>query len=248
MEQSLADAGVAPQIPHVAARRAPRPAAPAPRYNIYATPHKALRLGLSNALAAAGRVDPHDDAEIASLAGEVRGLLEFCRAHLKKEEQFLHPAMEAARPRSSTSTQDDHLDHIEAIARLESMTQAIAATKGAPRETAVEQFYHQLALFVADNLVHMHEEETENNAVLWAAYSDDALRGIEQRLVASIPQDVKQMVLRWFVPAMNPAERAAFFREMRAQVPAPAFAAILAGVQPVLTEAEQRKLNLALAH
>jgi iron-sulfur cluster repair protein YtfE (RIC family) len=248
MEQSLADAGVAQQFPHVATRRATIAAAAAPRYNIYATPHKALRLALSNALAAAGRVDPHDDAEVAALAEQVRGLLKFCATHLQKEEQFLHPAMEAVRPGSPASTQDSHLDHIDAMERLESQAQAIEKTKGALRETAVEQLYRHLASFLADNLVHMQEEETENNAVLWAAYGDDELHAIEQRLVASIPQDVKQLALRWIVPAMNPAERASFLREMRAHVPAAAFAAMLAGVQPALTEAEQRKLNHALAH
>lgn len=44
-----------------------------------------------------------------------------------------------------------------------------------------------LALFVADDVQHMHVEETAHDAVLWAHYSDDELMAIEQAIVASIP-------------------------------------------------------------
>ena len=248
MEQSLARAEVPPGFPNFAPRRANQAAAPAVRHNVYAIPHKALRLWFSSALSAAGRVDPHDDVEIAALTEQIRGLLQFCRMHLEKEDEFVHPAMEARRRGSSHETQDDHHEHIAAQERLECGVQALAMTNGAQREIAVTQLYRQLALFVADNLVHMHAEETDNNEVLWAAYGDDELQALEQRITASIPQDVKQKGLRWIVPAMNPVERAAFLRGIRASMPPMAFNGMLAGLQSHLSDAERHKLSLALAN
>jgi hypothetical protein len=53
-------------------------------------------------------------------------------------------------------------------------------------------------------------------------------------------------VLRWMVPFMNPAERAAMLGDMRAHAPAPAFAAALDVVRPHLSEREGAKLDVAL--
>jgi hypothetical protein len=218
-----------------------------PRYNIYSNPHKAMRLALGEVLVAAGRVDPHDDADVGNLAGQVRSLLLFCRTHLEKEEAFVHPAMEARRPGSASGTQHDHDDHLAAIGQLEADVRALEEPGSGHRERAAIELYRRLALFTADNIVHMHREETDNNEALWAAYSDEELHALEQRLVASIPPEALQLGLRWMMPAMNPIERAELLLEMRERVPAPAFTSVLAGVQSTLTEAERRKLTLALA-
>jgi len=105
----------------------------------------------------------------------------------------------------------------------------------------------RLALFTADNIVRMHREETENNAALWAAYDDDELHTLEQRLVASIPPEILQLTLRWMMPAMNPMERAELLKEMRERVPAPVFTSLVPSVNAALTEGERHKLTLALA-
>lgn len=185
------------------------------RYNIYSHPHKALRLALGEVLAAAGRVDSRVDADVAGLTGQVRELLLFCRTHLEKEEAFVHPAMEARRPGSAAGTKHDHRDHLAAFEQLEVDLRALEEATGECRDAAATQLYRHLALFAADNLVHMHAEETENNAALWEAYTDDELHALEQRLVASIPPAIMQMTLRWMLPALNPVERAEL--ELRAR-------------------------------
>jgi iron-sulfur cluster repair protein YtfE (RIC family) len=248
MEQSLAGIIVEPRTQHAATARTMHAAEPTRRHNMYTVPHKALRLWLCDTLAAAGRADPHDDADVAALTGKVRALLKFCRAHLEKEDHFVHPAMEARRPGSAATTRADHHEHVEAFARLESGLRDIETAPRASRGSALDRLYRQLALFTADNLAHMDIEETDNNAVLWAIYSDDELLALEERLVASIPQEMKQMAVPWMVRAMNPAERAAFLLAVGATVPTPVFQGMLAGVQTLLTEAERNKLARALAN
>lgn len=247
MNPSLASQQVVTAMPHAASRRIVPGTATSFRYDIYSNAHKALRLALGEALAAAGRVDPHDDNDVATLAERIRSLLQFCRTHLDKEENFVHPAIEARRPGAAAATQDDHREHLAAFEQLEADLRTLEAARNDRRDAAAMQLYRRLALFVADNLVHMHAEETDNNAALWAAYSNDELHSLEQRLVASIPQDMLQLALRSMMPALNPAERATMVLEMRDRVPAPAFTAFLANVQGYLTEAEWRKLTRALA-
>jgi len=247
MDHSVASQTVNTPIPHAAVRAEVPHAATAARFNIYAYPHKGLRLAFGEVLAAAGRVDPEDEQDVARLVGHVRALLLFCRTHLEKEETFVHPAIEARRAGASAATHDDHRDHLAAFEQLESGVHALETAGQGHREAAVTRLYRHLALFVADNLVHMHVEETDNNAALWAAYDDAELHALEQRLVASIPPDMLQLTLRWMMPAMNPAERAGLLREIRERAPAPAFAGLLAAVQATLAEPERQKLARALA-
>ncbi len=247
MDRVHASLQVVPKMPHIPTQHDVLNGGARVRYNIYSNPHKALRLALGELLVAAGRVDPCDDAEVAGLAGQVRSLLLFCRTHLEKEEAFVHPAMEARRPGSTVATDHDHRDHLAAFEQLEADVRALEESSAERRDAAATDLYRHLALFAADNFVHMHTEETDNNDALWAAYADDELRALEQRLVASIPPEVLQITLRWMMPAMNPSERAGLLLELRERVPAAAFAAIVAGAQSSLTEPERRKLALTLA-
>lgn len=216
------------------------------RVDIYVGVHKGLRAFMSDVLTTAGRMDAHDPAEVAAAMAQVRGLLDACRLHLHKENQFLHPAMEARRPGSACPTADDHVHHEEAIEKLAADVLAVERSAGEARAAAALRLYHRLALFVAENYQHMRIEETENNAVLWAAYTNEELAEIQHALVASIPPQWLAIFLRWMVPAMAPAERAALLTGIHQGAPAEIFEKILATVKPHLGERDWAKLMAAL--
>jgi iron-sulfur cluster repair protein YtfE (RIC family) len=216
------------------------------RVDLYVGVHKGLRALMSDVLATVGRVDAHDPADVDAAMKQVRGLLEACRLHLHKENQFLHPAMEGRRPGSAGPTADDHVHHEQAIEQLESGVLAVERSTGATRAAAALTLYRRLALFVADNYQHMHVEETDNNAVLWAAYTDEELLEIQHALVASIPPQWMAVFLRWMVPAMAPAERAALLTTIQQGAPTEVFERILAAVKPHLGERDWTKLMAAL--
>jgi hypothetical protein len=225
-----------------ASRRLPR----TPRRDIYALIHKALRLAMADALARVGRVDAGDDDDVRAVAIAVRELLALCRMHLDKEEKFVHPALDAAVPGGAGRTAREHDDHLRAFDRLEAGLRALERSAGAGRAAAAARLYRELALFVAENLEHMHGEETDGNALLWAAYGDDEIAAIERRIVASIAPEQMIGVLRWMAPAMTPAERAAFFGELRGKLPPPAFAGVMTEVLAALDADAKRKLLQSL--
>jgi hypothetical protein len=218
-----------------------------PRHDLYSFAHKGLRLFLGDVLAAVGRMDVTDDGEVAHTLTQVRELLSLCRIHLQKEEHFLHPAMEARRPGSAAHTARDHVGHERSFAALEHDTRAVLQSQGTQRAAAALKLYRQLALFVAENLAHMHTEETESNEVLWAMHTDEELRAIQAALVAAIPPPERLVFLRWMVAAMAPHERTPLLAGMKPGMPAPAFAAILATVKPHLAERDWNTLTAALA-
>lgn len=228
-----------------------RLAAAQPRLDMYSGIHKALRACMADALVALGRADVDDEQELAQATGGVLQLLDFCEAHVRDENGYVHPAMEARGTGSSAAVAHEHQEHLQHIGRLRGLAQALRSGGTTVRPVAAQQLYRELALFVADNFRHMHTEETAHNSVLWARYTDAELAGVHDALVASIPPAEMMMMMRWLVPHLNPAERLALLADMQAKAPEPAFRAVLAVVKPYLGDKAwaqlARGLNLATA-
>ena len=219
----------------------------APRHDIYAFVHKGLRAWMGEVLARVGRTDPGDTAEIAGTLHALRDLLAFCRGHMTHENNFVHPAMEARRPGSAEVTASDHVGHENAIRELEGIATSLEYGAVEDRPAILQRLYRQCALFVAENLEHMAIEESHNNLVLWETHTDAEIIAIEHALVASIPPANLMMALRWMLPWMNAQERAIMLGGMRQGMPAEAFGAVLAMLQPQLSSIERSKLEAALS-
>lgn len=217
------------------------------RYNIYGNVHKTLRALMADTLTTVGRTDLEDVEEMNDTLAQARALLAACGSHLTHENRFVHAAMEARHPRSAAHTARDHHAHLEDIARLDAHIRRVESTAGQARDAAYREFYLRLALFVADNYTHMHVEETDNNAVLWAHYSDEEILAVEQALVASIAPAEMAALMRWFIPSINAAERAELLRGIRAGAPAEVYDAVLDIGMRHLPPSDRAKLVSALA-
>jgi hypothetical protein len=224
----------------------PSSQAGADRFDIYRPIHKALRNCMSDTLVRVGNADGADDAEIAGVLAQVRVLASFCTMHMAKENTLVHVAMEARRPGSSAHVATEHEHHEWALDKLMSLAGEVEAAQGAGRDVALLRLYRYLAVFVAENFMHMNVEETDHNAVLWATHSDAELHRIEQAIVASIPPEDKALAMRWMLPALSHGERVALLSGMRAHMPPPAFEGILGIARQHLREADFRKLSDAL--
>lgn len=217
------------------------------RVDIYSGIHKAMRALMADTLLAVGRMDPGETEELAATGGRVTDLLDFCAAHLEHENTFVHPAIEARTPGASKLIANEHEEHLKAINNLkDALSTMWAAADAAAATDASLDLYRRLSLFVADNLQHMHLEETEHNAALWASYTDEELITLHDAIKASISPRDMMFTLRWLVPAMSPGERTAMLSDMQAHAPAPAFAEALEVVRPHLSPAEWAKLSRSL--
>jgi hypothetical protein len=217
------------------------------RVDLYAAVHKGLRACMAQVLVETGRMDTTDAEDSARTLEAVRHLLALCQTHLEHEDTFVHTAMQARRPDSAAITLEDHEHHKQALVAIEQAVRAVEDASDTARVTAAQHLYALLARFVADNYAHMHIEETQNNAVLWAEYSDAELLAIKARLLAAIPPAMNLAFLRWMAPSLSPAERATLFLGARPALPPTAFDAALAMVRNHLTARDWFKLQLALA-
>lgn len=227
-----------------ASRPAPTPTAR--RVDLYAGIHKALRRAMCDTLCKLGALDTEDPADMLRTLAQAEHLLDMLRSHLRHENDFIHTAIEARRPAGARRTADDHLEHQGAIAGLQAELRTLRAAEPSMRATLALRLYRHFALFVAENLQHMHIEETANNAALWALYDDDELNALHDRLVASIPPAEMMDTLRWMGPALAPRELAGLLADMQAKAPPAAFASMTELLRPLLDAGRWVQLATAL--
>ena len=213
------------------------------RHNIYYMIHKALRLRLAHTLQVLGSTDWNDPLASQLAQADLQQTLDLCCSHLQHENQFIHPALENHYPGTSRQAGHDHEEHHASIADLRELAHLLADSSQQQRLACANSLYQQFALFVGENLCHMHLEETAHNAVLWHAFSDAQIEQIERALVASIPQAEKMAVMLWMLRAATPAECQQLLQGLQAEVPPEAFPHIKAALLSQLAAADQNKLR-----
>lgn len=93
----------------------------------------------------------------------------------------------------------------------------------------------------------MLREETQNQHLLWAAYSDAELLAIEQAIHASLPPEKMAALLPWIVSAISVEERLEMYQGMRQTAPPVAFDGALSIARSCLPARAWEKLSTALA-
>lgn len=215
------------------------------RHNIYYMIHKALRLRLGHTLQLLGSTDWANPQASQAAQSDLQQTLDLCASHLQHENDFIHPALENHYPGTSRQAGHDHGEHQTSISELRQLAQLLDTSSEQQRPGCANSLYQQFALFVGENLCHMHLEETAHNAVLWHAFNDQQILQIEQELLDSIPPAEKMGVLPWMLRAASTAECRQLLQGVRAQVPAEAWPQIQAGLLSQLSGADLAKLQHA---
>ena len=207
------------------------------RFNIYAGIHKAMRAMLADTLNRIGRTDPGNPDDVADTTQAVVQMLDFCHSHVQHENTFVHPALEHHRAGVTQAVAHDHSGHLHHIAELRRLAESLTGASTEERAASLHSLYLLFALFVADNLAHMHVEETVLNNALWATCTDAEILAIHDALVATIPPEETMWTMRWMLPHLHAGERLATLQGMQAGgAPAEVIQAVLEVARPHLSE------------
>jgi len=226
--------------------RPPAPVRPAPaarRVDLYQPIHKGLRSFMGDTLVRLGALDTADAGELEATLGQAETLLVLMARHAQHENDFLHPAIEARRPGATARAAAEHVEHLASVEALQAEVATLRRDPGAERAL---RLYRHFALFMAENLEHMHFEESVLGAALQDTHSDAELEAVHQALLASVPPQEMALVLGWVVPALDPAARAGLLAGMQSGMPPENFRAVLDIVRPRLDDTAWAKLARAL--
>ncbi|KAB2871544.1 MAG: hypothetical protein F9K43_08665 [Bauldia sp.] len=219
----------------------------AERYDLYGVIHRGLRKAEMELLSRLGAVDPSDGAAVAAVISDFHRLLVLARHHVVDENEYVHTALEARKPGASAGLAEDHAGHEASFVEMERMVARLEAAPASRRKPIVRALYHRTSDFVAHDFAHMLEEETVIQPLLQDLFTDEELRAIEGRIVASIPLPVMLDFTKIMIQAIDPQARLEMLSGMMAEMPAEAFHAVLGySVKPVLTGAEWDWLDAGL--
>jgi hypothetical protein len=217
------------------------------RVDLYRMIHKTLRKVMFETVYRLGRADVDEANDLDQALNGLGTLLEFCESHLNKENAYVHLAMESRVLGSTGYILNEHFEHLEAIEDLRQGIDLVRNANASERHAAMHYLYLEATEFVGENLIHMRYEEKEHNAVLWAAYSDEELLEIEQRIIASVEPPELMGIMEHAIPAQTHAERVGMLCGMKQSgMPVPAFEAMLQLARDTLDSRDLGKLAKAI--
>jgi hypothetical protein len=200
------------------------------RWDIYGLIHKAIRMAHGDMMTRLAQADFSLDQD--ALLNDLEAHLHFGAKHLAHEEDYIHGPLE---------------QHEHHRARFGVLTSAIAALRHAApadRPTLARALYLAFTAFVAEDLNHMRQEETEIWPLLCAHFTDEELQGLEMAIIGSLSPDENLTAMRLMLPALNRPERTALLQGINAGAPPEAYAALVdLAARPTLCATELGELE-----
>lgn len=189
------------------------------RYQFYRE-HKYVSFALNDLERKVAQADFRDPEQTQKIAEEFNGVVEMLEGHAAYENEKLHVLLEKKGSDVFKHAEEDHLHYAKTIENLKLLLGKIADTSDA--EERIEcgyQFYLAFRKFVGENLLHLHEEETQILPELQRLYSDEELRAIEfQTYEIMTPAQLVEM-LELLFPRMNPVDKQAFLKDIKDSQP-----------------------------
>jgi len=210
--------------------------------DLYKDIHKAIRVELFAATTEAGCLDPSQGVARAALASHVGDIVELLRSHAEHEDAAIQPTLEARLPDLAERVEVDHLTLEARMDDLVEMAAEQAYLDVADPGAKVQRVYLALASFTSDYLVHQDVEERVIMPALEAAVGIEAVVGMHQAIISSIPPEEMGRSLALMIPAMNADDRTALLGGMRAGAPAEVFEGVWSLVGSVLDPADLQTL------
>jgi len=177
------------------------------RVELFGPAHKALRYAGTRVLVELGKC-VGQLGEVARALAATRELFELQAIHQRVEDTIVIPAIEARRPGASVRLADAHADHGEVIASLRTRLMEIEERGASPE--AMHALYLEVSRFIADNFLHMYEEETLAGPLLEEIYSQAELATMLARIPTVLSQAERDAFLASMLPALSHAERSHF--------------------------------------
>jgi hypothetical protein len=209
------------------------------RDDLFTNIHKAIRAGLFDLVTTAGATDWTDPGDVDRVAGKWRRMHALLDDHTHHEDDHILRILDPHDPAATEAAESQHHALDEWLDELASWVDAIVADPDPVRGLAL---YRELALFCADYLTHIHDEETTVMARVWELCTDAEIAATRAAFMADMNPATLDTSLRLMLPAIDPAGRAALVAGIAATAPRPVVDGVLAIARDVLDPREALRL------
>lgn len=209
------------------------------RYQFYRE-HKYVSATLNDLERLIARTDFSDLDSVREVENAFESLAGMLKGHAQYENERLHTLLKQKNVPVAIyeHEEEDHATQDEQLLEIEKIFRGISL-QNSEEEKIREGYrlYLTYRKFMADNLAHLHEEETHILPELQKLYSDAELRQVEAYTYREM--DAAQMVdmIKVLFPHMNIHDKQAFLFDIYSLEPKK-IDAVLKGIQSILTEKE----------
>ena len=213
--------------------------------DLYRDIHKAIRVELFDATAAAGRIDPADRPARHAHAARLHDVARMLAMHAQHEDDVMDDAIRAVLPDQADSIASEHATLDAEITVLVEFAEVALARPGDDRACA-HRLYLGLASFTSRYLAHQDREESVVMPELHRRYGVEPLLEMNDRIISSIEPDDMAWSLSMMLPAMNVEDRVELLSGMREGAPAEVFEGVCGLATQVLEPADSTTLRQRL--
>lgn len=215
-----------------------RPAYEPVALDLYRDIHKGIRAELFAVTNAAGNIDAADSVDRGAVAEHVDAVVDLLVAHAEHEDAQIQPVLETEVPELAEQIASDHGRLEIRMDLLRDLAGSVVAASETGQRSAVQHLYLELGSFAGAYLEHQDLEERVVMPALDSAIGFDAVVGIHEAIISSIPPHELAASLAVMLPAMNVDDRVEMLGGMRAGAPPEAFGDIWSLAGSVLAPAD----------
>ncbi len=194
------------------------------RYQFYRE-HKFVSAAMNDLERKIATFDVNDERALKEVQQSFAELAEMLHQHAAYENERIHRLLMLKRSGLQHSIENEHEEQERDMAAIAECIDALFVLSGEEKIKKGYEFYLRYRKFLAEMLLHLHEEETVLLPELQRLYTDRELAQVAEIAYKQMqPEDIVAMV-RGLFPHMNNYDRQAFLRTMHMLVPQKFFAA-----------------------
>jgi iron-sulfur cluster repair protein YtfE (RIC family) len=215
------------------------------RYQFYRE-HKYVSSALNDLERMIAKTDFRNPSEVIEVNQAFRSLTELLKGHAQYEDERLHALLKKRDSKIHEHAEKDHEHQEEQLLIIRDLISSISsAVTDEEKVSEGYTLYLTYRKFVADNLLHLHEEETVILPEIQRLYTDDELKQIEAPTYEQMTSEEMVEMMQVLFPHMNPSDRIAILSDIQ-QIQPEKFISAWQGIASKLTPEEQASISLQL--
>ncbi|MBS0290149.1 MAG: hemerythrin domain-containing protein [Proteobacteria bacterium] len=213
------------------------------RYRFYRE-HKYVSYMLTEFERKVAKTDFSNSIEIAALQDPFNTLWALMQGHAKYEDNAIHTLLLNKEKSLPTIIAQDHADFEQRFIELAQGLDNIFHCDDAKERLELGYiFYLSYRFFVAENLRHIHLEETVLMPILQELYVDEILANVEATTYKNMTSQQMIEMMAHLFPHMDINDKVFFLSDIQRAEPEK-FNIAYAGILPTLTSNEQKKISI----
>lgn len=185
------------------------------RYQFYRE-HKYVSAALNDLERLIAKTDFRNTQETMIVKETYLELMEMLKAHAFYENDRLHGLLKRKHSNIHEHAEADHAQQEEQLFEIQRLIEAILNASSDEEKLGLGyRLYLTYRKFVADNLIHLHEEETIILPELQRLYTDEELKQVEAETYCAMTSEDLAYMMRTLFPHMNSSDRIAFLADIQ---------------------------------